>query len=317
MFGRMHVLPVVTSFLAAYPDVSVGLMLTDKVTHFLDDQIDVALRIGYLPDSELVAVRLGAVRRVICASPSYLSTRGTPATPDELPEHSVVSFESVSSTSNWKFWSGGSDFNVPFRSRLSVNTIEAAIDAGLAGSGLIRTMSYQIAEYVRRGDLQIVLSEFEPPVRPVHLVYDKKNRLPLKLRAFIDFVVPRLRDLLHSTTTLIEHYRRYPTQPVLTGRGTLRFCCYRGTVAGLFQLQCQKRRCTSATASHDAFISKTGGAMDLEIEAICGDFERGTHCGISLDLYGFARFSPVTIYRNDQRLDTPVSSRCSSDIIPR
>ncbi|USX11263.1 LysR family transcriptional regulator [Paraburkholderia fungorum] len=194
MFGLMHVLPVVTSFLAAYPDVSVGLMLTDKVTHFLDDQIDVALRIGDLPDSELVAVRLGAVRRVICASPWYLSTRGTPAAPGELPEHSVVSFESVSSTSNWKFWSGGSDFDVSFRSRLSVNTIEAAIDAGLAGSGLIRTMSYQIAEHVRRGDLQIVLSEFEPPVRPVHLVYDKKNRLPLKLRAFIDFVVPRLRE---------------------------------------------------------------------------------------------------------------------------
>lgn len=194
MFGRMHVLPVVTSFLAAYPDVSVGLVLTDKVTHFLDDQIDVALRIGDLPDSELVAVRLGAVRRVICASPSYLSTRGTPAGPDELSGHSVVSFESVSSTSNWKFWSDGSEFDVPFRSRLSVNTIEAAIDAGLAGSGLIRTMSYQIAEHVRRGDLQIVLSEFEPPVRPVHLVYDKKNRLPLKLRAFIDFVVPRLRE---------------------------------------------------------------------------------------------------------------------------
>ncbi|ASW03195.1 LysR family transcriptional regulator [Paraburkholderia aromaticivorans] len=194
MFGRMHVLPVVTSFLAAYPDVSVGLMLTDRVTHFLDDQIDVALRIGDLPDSGLVAVRLGAVRRVICASPSYLSARGTPATPDALPEHSVVSFESVSSASNWKFWSGGSDFDVSFRSRLSVNTIEAAIDAGLAGSGLIRTMSYQIAEHVRRGDLQIVLSEFEPPVRPVHLVYDKRNRLPLKLRAFIDFVVPRLRE---------------------------------------------------------------------------------------------------------------------------
>ncbi|UOB59744.1 LysR family transcriptional regulator [Burkholderia pyrrocinia] len=194
MFGRMHVLPVVTSFLAAYPDVSVGLMLTDRITHFLDDQIDVALRIGDLPDSELVAIRLGAVRRVICASPSYLSTRGIPVSPDELPEHSVVSFENVSSTSNWKFWSGGSDFEVPFRSRLSVNTIEAAIDAGLAGSGLIRTMSYQITEYVRRGDLQIVLSEFEPPVRPVHLVYDKKNRLPLKLRAFIDFVVPRLRE---------------------------------------------------------------------------------------------------------------------------
>jgi len=198
MLGRMHVLPVVSSFLAAYPDVSVGLELTDRVTHFLDDQVDVALRVGNLPDSSLIAVGLGAIRRVICASPSYLATRGTPMTPDDLAHHDAISFDSVTATSMWNFWSDGEEIRVPIRSRLSVNTIDAAIDAGLSGSGLIRTMSYQVVEYVRREQLSIVLDTFEPPLRPVHLVYDKQNRLPLKLRAFIDFVVPRLRERVEA-----------------------------------------------------------------------------------------------------------------------
>lgn len=194
MFGRLHVLPVVSSFLAAYPDVSVGLELTDRVTHFLDDQVDVALRVGNLPDSSLIAVGLGAIRRVVCASPTYLSTRGIPVIPEDLAGHDAISFDHVSTMSTWSFWSGGDEVRVPIRSRLSVNTIDAAIDAGLAGSGLIRTMSYQVADYVHRDQLAVVLGDFEPPVRPVHLVYDKQNRLPLKLRAFIDFVVPRLRE---------------------------------------------------------------------------------------------------------------------------
>lgn len=194
MFGRLHVLPVVSSFLAAYPDVSVGLELTDRVTHFMDDQVDVALRIGDLPDSNLIAVGLGSIRRVVCASPDYLSTRGTPATPHELAQHDSISFDNVSATSHWSFWQSGEEFRVPIRSRLSVNTIDAAIDAGLSGMGLIRAMSYQVAEALHSQRLVSVLEAFEPVVRPVHLVYDRQNRLPLKLRAFIDFVVPRLRE---------------------------------------------------------------------------------------------------------------------------
>ncbi|AME28112.1 MULTISPECIES: LysR family transcriptional regulator [Burkholderiaceae] len=194
MFGRLHVLPVVSNFLSAFPDVSIGLELTDRVTHFLDDQVDVALRVGELPDSNLVAVGLGSIRRVVCASPTYLATRDVPSTPHDLVRHDAISFDSVSVKSQWSFWSGGEEFRVPIRSRLSVNTIDAAIDAGLSGSGLIRTMSYQVVELVRRQQLVTVLNDFEPPKRPVHLVYDKQNRLPLKLRAFVDFVVPRLRD---------------------------------------------------------------------------------------------------------------------------
>jgi DNA-binding transcriptional LysR family regulator len=196
MFGRLHVLPAVTQFLGAYPDVAVGLRLTDRVTHFLDDQVDVALRIGSLPDSSLIATRLGEVRHVVCASPAYLASRGTPQSPSELARHALVSFESVSTASSWTFRIDGRETPVSFRSRLSVNTIDAAIDAGLAGAGIVRAMSYQVANFVRSGQLVVVLEGFEPSPRPVHLVYAGQGRLPLKLRAFIDFVVPRLRQQL-------------------------------------------------------------------------------------------------------------------------
>ncbi len=196
MFGRLHVLPVVISFLDAFRDVSVELMLTDRVTHFVDDQIDVALRIGDLPDSGLIATRLGAVRRVTCASPIYVASHGAPAVPQDLADHAVISFESVSGPTTWRYWSGGKELAVPLRSRLSVSTIEAAIDAGLAGAGVVRSVSYQVAGYVHDNLLQLLLEAYEPIPRPVHLVYDKQKRLPLKVRAFVDFVVPHLRDRL-------------------------------------------------------------------------------------------------------------------------
>ena len=196
MFGRLHLLPVVLTFLSAFPEVSVELKLTDRVAHFLDDHVDVALRIGDLPDSSLIATRLGTVRRVTCASPAYLAKRTPPRVPQDLASHDVISFESVSAQSTWRFRSEEIEVAVSFRSRLSVSAIDAAIDAGLAGAGIIRAMSYQVADLVRGERLQLVLEPFEPAPRPVHLVYDKQNRLPIKLRAFIDFVVPRLHDRL-------------------------------------------------------------------------------------------------------------------------
>ncbi|HEX2940885.1 MAG TPA: LysR family transcriptional regulator [Rhodopila sp.] len=196
MFGRLHVLPVVTRFLEAFPEVSVSLVMTDRVAHFLDDQVDVALRIGALPDSGLIATRVGAVRHVVCASPGYLAAHGAPGTLDDLSLHRVISFQSVSGLSTWDFQAGGVDVAASFRSRLSVNTIDAGIEAALLGAGLVRAVSYQVVEHVRAGRLQVVLDEFAPPPRPVHLVYDKRNRLPLKLRAFVDFVTPRLRERL-------------------------------------------------------------------------------------------------------------------------
>jgi DNA-binding transcriptional LysR family regulator len=196
LFGRKHLLPEVIRFLDAFPNVSVDLVLTDRVTHFVNDQVDIALRIGRLPDSSLIATRLGTVRRVVCASPSYLAANGVPATPGDLARHCVVSFDGVSSSTTWTFAAIGAGVAASFQSRLSVNTIDAAIDAGLCGAGLIRANSYQIVDHVRCGRLAVVLEAFEPSPRPVHLVYNKQGRLPLKLRAFVDDVVPRLRERL-------------------------------------------------------------------------------------------------------------------------
>jgi DNA-binding transcriptional LysR family regulator len=130
----------------------------------------------------------------MCVSPAYLTTRGIPETLEDLAGHSVISFDSVSTPSTWIFESGGAEVTAAFSARLSVNTIDAAIDAGLAGTGLIRAVSYQVADFVRANRLAIVLEAFEPSPRPVHLIYERQNRLPLKMRAFIDFIVPRVRE---------------------------------------------------------------------------------------------------------------------------
>jgi len=196
MFGRLHVMPVVINFLAEFPEVCVELMLTDRVTDFLDDKVDVALRIGRLPDSSLIATELGSVRRVTCASPAYLTSRAAPIVPQDLRDHDVFSFEGMSPETTWSYWSKGKEIVVPVRSRLRVSNIDAVIHAGLAGAGVIRTMSYQVADYVHRSRLQLLLEPYEPPPPPVHLVYYKQSRLPLKLRVFIDFIVPRLRKRL-------------------------------------------------------------------------------------------------------------------------
>jgi DNA-binding transcriptional LysR family regulator len=196
MFGRLHALPVVTRFLEAYPDVSVRLVMTDRVTHFLEDQVDIALRIGPLPDSSLIASRLGTVRHVVCASPEYLAANGAPSVPGDLAKHRVVSYQSVSALSSWGFETEGVEIAASFQSRLSVNTVDAAIDAALSRAGLVRALSYQVADHVRAGRLALVLEGFEPRPRPVHLVYDSQGRLPLKLRAFVDFMAPRLRERL-------------------------------------------------------------------------------------------------------------------------
>jgi DNA-binding transcriptional LysR family regulator len=198
MFGRLHLLPVVTEFLGAYPEVDVGLVLTDRIAHLVDDQVDVALRIGELPDSALTANRLGSVRRVVCASPAYFAKRGRLAAPGDLGQHDAISSNAVNAPGAWRFETGGVEVAVPLRSRLSVNTVEGAIDAAVAGMGLAQALSYQVVQHVRQGTLEMALEAFEPPPRPVHLVYNAQSRLPLKLRAFVDFVGPRLRQRLRD-----------------------------------------------------------------------------------------------------------------------
>lgn len=196
VFGRLHVLPVINEFLGAYPEVDVRLAQGDRIVHLLDEHVDLAVRVGELPDSRLTATRLGGTRRVVCASPAYLSAHGAPTTPTELSGHRCISFDAMNAPDGWRFRVDGAELSVPVRARLQVNTAEAAIDAALAGVGLARVLCYQIAAAQRDGQLQRVLREFEPAPAPISLVYGGGARLPLKLRAFLDFATPRLRERL-------------------------------------------------------------------------------------------------------------------------
>jgi DNA-binding transcriptional LysR family regulator len=196
-FGRVHVLPVVLDFLKAYPEIDVRLSLSDRLVHLLEDHVDVAVRIGALADSSLIATRVGAIRPVVCASPAYLAARGAPAHPRELARHDVITFEGLAAGVGWTMGEGAPP-PAALHARLSVTTAEAAIDAAVAGIGVTRVLSYQAAEALASGALVAILRDFEPPAWPVHLMHAGQGPLPLKLRAFLDFVAPRLRSALHS-----------------------------------------------------------------------------------------------------------------------
>jgi DNA-binding transcriptional LysR family regulator len=189
-FGRLHVVPVAAEFLAAHPEVDIRLVLTDRPLNLVDDQLDLAIRVGVLPDSSLLAVRLGAIRGVVCASPDYLRRRGTPKSLEDLAAHDCVTFSALGSADNWHFPDGQV---IRVRSRLVVSTAAAALEAAICGVGLTRLLSYQAAESVKAGKLNPVLRKFEAAPLPVNLVYVRERRLSGKLRAFLDFAAPRLR----------------------------------------------------------------------------------------------------------------------------
>lgn len=196
VFGRLHVLPVAIEFLKAYPDIDIRVALADRVVNLHEDDVDLAIRIGELPDSSLVATRVGSIRHVVCASPAYFAERGTPISPDELGVHDCITFDGLASPDGWKFAVGRSTVSVAIHSRLTVNTAEAAIDAAVAALGITRLLSYQVASALRARMLALALRRFEPAPWPVSLVYAGQGLLPLKLRAFLDFAAPRLKERL-------------------------------------------------------------------------------------------------------------------------
>lgn len=198
VFGRLHVLPVVVDFLKTYPEIDVRLHLADQISHLLEEHIDLAVRIGPLPDSGLIATKVGTVRQVVCASPAYLAAHGRPAVPVDLAAHACIAYDGLFGAQSWAFSRGDAVQMVPVHSRLVVNGAEAAIDAASAGLGITRVLSYQCAEARQAGRLDILLEDCEPPAWPVHLVYGGQGVLPLKLRAFLDFAAPRLRERLQQ-----------------------------------------------------------------------------------------------------------------------
>lgn len=194
--GHTHLLPLAVEFLKAYPDISLRLMLTDRVVNVVDENIDIAIRLGPLPDSSLIATRIGSIRIVVCGSPSYLKARGWPKQLSELSKHDCITIDDHAAPAAWRFVCGNRARTAPIRSRLCVNTSEAAVLAAIDGAGLARVMSYKMDGAMRAGELAIVLKEFEPESLPVHILYAPRNLMPLKLRTFLNWMTPRLKDRL-------------------------------------------------------------------------------------------------------------------------
>jgi DNA-binding transcriptional LysR family regulator len=212
LFGRLHVLPIVTEFLDRFPEVQAALALVDRPVDLVEEGLDVAVRIGALGESSAVATRVGALRRIVVAAPDYLARRGTPQRPADLTDHDVVAFSGIAGVEHWVFREAAGDVNVAIRPRLVVSTAEAAIDAARAGFGLTRVLSYQAAEDVARGSLLRVLPGYEGDEVPIHLVYPGGRHPPPKLRAFLDFTTPRLRRRCAAITRAVyPDAKRAPT----------------------------------------------------------------------------------------------------------
>lgn len=195
-FGKLHILPIVLEFLRAYPKVDVRLVLADKIIDLVDNHVDVAARLGRLPDSGLVGMRVGEVRWITVASPHYLAQRGTPETPAALADHDCLAFEGLHTSRSWRFAGDAGGSALAINPRLGVNTADALVEAASNGLGIARMTSYQAAAALREGQLVEILKPFVGNPIPVHLVHTGPPLVPLKLRAFLDFAAPRLRASL-------------------------------------------------------------------------------------------------------------------------
>jgi len=194
--GRTHLIPILADFLKTYPDIKTSLILTDRVLSLFQEQVDVGLRIGTLPDSSLIAVRVGTTLPVVCASPAYLAARGTPRTPDDLAGHDCISYPAIASPDVWTFVVDKTPVAVPMHPRLVVSNAEAACDAACAGIGITVALAHHFHAALKCGSLITLLDEFQPPALPVNLVYTADRFLPIKVRAFLDFAAPRLKRVL-------------------------------------------------------------------------------------------------------------------------
>ena len=198
VLGRTHVLPIIVEFQRAFPDITVRMQLTDRFVSLLDEHVDVAVRIGELADSDAIATRVGLIRQILCASPAYLERRGAPKTPAELATHDCIMHAGEVSPPCWAFVADGTAQVIEAPSRLSVNLGEAAVAAAVAGAGIARVLSYLIEDSLKSGSLVALLEGFERAPFAVSVIYPSQRQVPLKLRAFLDFAVPRLTSRLET-----------------------------------------------------------------------------------------------------------------------
>jgi DNA-binding transcriptional LysR family regulator len=190
-FGRLHVSPVMSAYLTRYPEVSGELRLSDRMINLVEDGVDLAVRIGHLADSSLVARQVGEMRRIVVASSGYLEARGEPKTPEAVASHATIQFGAMTASPDWRFVEAGRDVRIACTPRFSTNSADAAIQYAEQGGGLTRVLAYQAAAAIKAGRLTIVLAEFEQPPLPIHIVYPTSRLLSAKVRSFIDLVVER------------------------------------------------------------------------------------------------------------------------------
>jgi DNA-binding transcriptional LysR family regulator len=188
-FGRLHVSPVMSHYLGSYPEVTAELRLTDRTVNLVEDGVDLAVRIGHLPDSTLVARHVGEMRRIVVASDAYLTQRGEPDTPEAIATHDTIQFGAATAAPEWRFVEDGHEVRVLCTPRFTTNSADAAIQYAGQGGGLTRVLAYQAADAIKAGRLRIVLEKFEPPALPIHAVYPTSRLLSAKVRAFIDLVI--------------------------------------------------------------------------------------------------------------------------------
>lgn len=192
LFGRMHIMPILIAFLERHPKVTGKALFVDRMTNLVEEGIDVAVRIGHLVDAGYAATRVGSVRRVVCAAPEYLRQNGIPEAPADLMKHRVIGATAAWSNREWRF-GGTGDGSARVNPALYCNTNDAAITAAVAGFGLTRVPSYQVAEEVRSGALRLVLQDFEEAPLPIHVVHAERRHASAKVRSFVDLCVKRLR----------------------------------------------------------------------------------------------------------------------------
>lgn len=193
LFGKMFVTPIILTYLDRHPAVNVNALFLDRVVNLIAEGIDIAVRIGELPDSSLRATKVGTVRQIVVATPRYLQRHGTPIHPNDLKSHRIVAALSMTASSDWKFYAHGKPISVHVAPRLTVTTNEGAIEAVRDGWGMTRVLSYQVAPHLTRTKFKTVLNEFEPPALPIHVVHSDGRRPTAKVRAFVDLMVERLR----------------------------------------------------------------------------------------------------------------------------
>ncbi len=193
LFGKMYVMPIIADYQIAYDQTMVSALFVDRVVNFIDEGMDVGIRIGLLPDSSLRAIRVGWVRRVMVGAPAYLEQYGTPQTPADLAKHRLVVSSGIAPTNDWFFQSAGEKLTVRVQPGIVANTNDAPLEAARQGYGLSRLLSYQVAPQLASGELQTLLEAYEGPALPVHVIHREGRHGSAKVRSFVDLAVDRLR----------------------------------------------------------------------------------------------------------------------------